>query len=54
VLFWLAAPCRDILRAQAGLAEHHDNYHKFCGLLLSAENLTFDSAAALLWAMSHA
>jgi exportin-7 len=25
--------CRDILRAQAGLAEHHDNYHEFCRLL---------------------
>uniref|UniRef100_A0A383V5G5 Exportin-7/Ran-binding protein 17 TPR repeats domain-containing protein n=1 Tax=Tetradesmus obliquus TaxID=3088 RepID=A0A383V5G5_TETOB len=25
--------CRDILRAQSGLAEHHDNYHEFCRLL---------------------
>jgi hypothetical protein len=24
---------RDILRSQAGLAEHHDNYHEFCRLL---------------------
>ncbi|KAF8061166.1 XPO7 [Scenedesmus sp. PABB004] len=25
--------CRDILRSQSGLAEHHDNYHEFCRLL---------------------
>jgi exportin-7 len=27
------ACCRDIMRVQAGLAEHHDNYHEFCRLL---------------------
>ena len=33
LLLHCAKPCRDILRAQSGLAEHHDNYHEFCRLL---------------------
>jgi hypothetical protein len=33
ICFAVLQPCRDILRAQAGLAEHHDNYHEFCRLL---------------------
>lgn len=33
-LWLLVLPfCRDILRSQAGLAEHHENYHEFCRLL---------------------